>query len=69
MTENTEELKPKRVRLIEDYLDFQTGISYASGTILERTQSGQYAPPGTKLGEGGCVAFFALIQGICKVET
>lgn len=58
--------RPLRVRLTEDYLDLAIGLGYPEGTILVRQSSGQYAPEGTTLGQGGCVAYLALIIDICE---
>lgn len=57
--------EPKRVRLTEDFIDMRVGMAYPAGTELARTQSGQYAVDGTKLG-GECVAGYFLIRGICE---
>lgn len=59
-------VEPKRVRLTEDYLDLRVGIGYRAGTILIRTQSGQYAIEGTRLG-GECVAGLFLIRNIYEI--
>lgn len=60
------QIEPKRVRLTEDFLDFKTGMGYIAGTILIRTQSGQYAIEGTGLGSE-CVAGLFLIRDICEI--
>jgi len=63
----TKSQEPKRVRLVEDYLDLKVGMAYKSGTILVRSPwSGQYMIEGTRLG-GECIAYFSLIRGICEV--
>jgi hypothetical protein len=60
--------EPNRVRLVHDYLDFKTGIAYEVGTVLIRSPhgTGQYMTEGTKLGQGGCIAYFDLIKDIAE---
>lgn len=59
--------EPKKVRLTEDYIkDLSLGFAYPAGTILERWPSGQYVRPDSCLGQGGAIAYFALIEDICE---
>lgn len=61
--------EPRRIRLLEDYLDLKTGVAYPAGTILVRLPcSGQYGLEGTKLGEK-CAGHWALVQQLSKVEV
>lgn len=58
---------PARVRLAEDYSDPEVDdVRYPAGTVLARTQSGQYVTDGTRLGEP-CVAYFFLIRDACEI--
>lgn len=57
--------EPEGVRLTTDYVDTATGTRYPAGTFLARMQGGQYAPPGTKLGQGGVVAGLFLLRKLC----
>jgi hypothetical protein len=59
--------EPKRIRLVKDFVDFEVGMAYRSGTILERSaHSSQYQLPGTRLGQQ-CVSSLSRLQGLYEV--
>jgi hypothetical protein len=60
-------IEPRRVRLLEDFLDTKAGVGFPKGTELIRLPgSSQYAPEGTQLGQD-CATGFFLIKDICEI--
>lgn len=53
--------EPARVRLVADYRDDLTAVTFPAGTILVRTSGGQYTPEGAPLGSDA-IASYRLIE-------